>query len=176
LLEIKQEGLAWIAFGLPVVACLPIVPGVFNRVAALLSRPFLAKDAAPLPKLRFATLLGGLAQTSLGWFCLGASLLCLLRGLGMPPLSWSTCTACVALSYVAGFVTVIVPGGLGVREELLQLSLAAEFIALRPDEPEQKTLAIVAALVLRLVWTVTELALAGGSALLPRLLPRKTSA
>jgi uncharacterized membrane protein YbhN (UPF0104 family) len=57
-------------------------------------------------------------------------------------------TASVALATVAGFVVAVLPGGLGVREGVLMYALAP---AMGED------LAVVAALVLRLVWVAAEL-------------------
>ncbi|MFI5459194.1 MAG: UPF0104 family protein, partial [Isosphaerales bacterium] len=59
--------------------------------------------------------------------------------------------ASVALATVAGFVVAVLPGGLGVREGVLMSALAP---ALGSDN------AVVAALVLRLVWVGAELAAA----------------
>jgi uncharacterized membrane protein YbhN (UPF0104 family) len=58
---------------------------------------------------------------------------------------------------VAGFVIVVAPAGLGVREFLLTLLLAPELgqaAALEPDAA--RSAAILAVLVLRLVWTAGE--------------------
>ena len=52
-----------------------------------------------------------------------------LRGLGRDELPWLVCTAYVSLSYVAGFLTLPAPGGLGVREAILQQLLARQFAA-----------------------------------------------
>ena len=56
--------------------------------------------------------------------------------------------ASVALATVAGFVVAVLPGGLGVREGVLMSALAP---ALGSDR------AVVAALMLRLVWVAAEL-------------------
>ena len=68
--------------------------------------------------------------------------------------------ASVALATVAGFVVAVLPGGLGVREGVLMSALAP---ALGPDR------AVVAALMLRLVWVAAELAAA--AVLVPMLRP-----
>jgi uncharacterized membrane protein YbhN (UPF0104 family) len=71
-------------------------------------------------------------------------------------------TAFLALAYVAGFVIVIVPSGLGVREYFLTLFLVPEVTPLvAGDEAEGRALAILAVLVLRLVWTAAELVITG---------------
>jgi uncharacterized membrane protein YbhN (UPF0104 family) len=62
----------------------------------------------------------------------------------------------MALAYVAGFLAIIMPGGVGVREFVLTLFLAPELTT--TDEP--RALAAVAVLLLRVVWTATELVLA----------------
>ena len=56
--------------------------------------------------------------------------------------------ASVALATVAGFVVAVLPGGLGVREGVLMSALAP---AIGSDQ------AVIASLVLRLVWVAAEL-------------------
>lgn len=169
----------WKALALLAVAGIPILPGVFNRLAARVARPFTPRDSLPLPRLTTGALLGGLAQTAVGWFCLGASLLALLQGVGVgttrPDVPWLTGTAFVALAYVAGFVTLPAPGGLGVREAILQ-QLLARHLAPQLGEAPAESYAVIVVLLLRLTWTVTELTLAGAAALLPRSAPRNASA
>ena len=180
LLEAEQSAMGWKALGLLAIAGIPILPGVFNRVAARLARPFVPADSPPLPRLGVTSLLGGLLQTGVGWVCLGASMLALLHGLrpageDAVKLPLLTCTAYVSLSYVAGFLTLPAPGGLGVREAILQGLLARQFAGTLGDAPGD-TFAVVVVLLLRLTWTMTELSLAGLAALLPRLTPRDASA
>ena len=70
-----------------------------------------------------------------------------LTALGLVPVV----IASVALATIAGFVVAVLPGGLGVREGVLMSALAP---ALGSDR------AVVAALMLRLVWVAAELAAA----------------
>jgi uncharacterized membrane protein YbhN (UPF0104 family) len=170
-MEAESSAMGWKALGLLAIAGIPILPGVFNRVAARLARPFVPKDAPPLPRLRMTSLLGGLLQSSIGWLCLSASLMALLRGLGHDELPWLECVAYVSLSYVAGFLTLPAPGGLGVREAILQQLLARQFSSSMGSESAE-TFAVIVVLLLRLIWTVTELSLAAISAALPLLTPR----
>jgi hypothetical protein len=60
----------------------------------------------------------------------------------------SVVIASVALATVAGFLVAVLPGGLGVREGVLMSVLAP---AIGSDQ------AVIASLVLRLVWVVAEL-------------------
>lgn len=147
-----KEHFLWTALGLLVFACVPILPGVFNRVVARLSRRFARPGTAEIPPLPARLLPFGLALTSLSWFCMGASLEVLLLTMGAieePSLSgWLRMTSYVAVSYVAGFI-VSTPGGLGVREFLLKEML----------EPALGSRAVIVALVLRLVWTLAEIAI-----------------
>jgi uncharacterized membrane protein YbhN (UPF0104 family) len=166
LLKSDQSDLGWKALILLAVAGVPILPGVFNRIAAQAVKPFLAADAAPLPKLRSATLLSGLAQGTCGWFALGGSLLAVVSALEpeLVPVSLRSLlvfTAYVAVSYVVGFIALIAPGGLGVREMILQTLLTTEFAAALGDRAG--AVAVVVVLLLRIVWTVTELTLAATS-------------
>jgi hypothetical protein len=78
-----------------------------------------------------------------------------------PVLTWEfggRCTAILALAYVGGFVAVVVPGGLGVREWVLDRFLAPELALEAASAAQPVTVVIV--LVLRLVWTAAELVLA----------------
>ena len=65
--------------------------------------------------------------------------------------------AAVALSYVAGFVIAVAPGGLGAREIAMQLALTPQLTPAFGDRAA--ALAVVIALTLRLTWTVAEVAL-----------------
>ena len=166
LAKADQSDLAWKALALLVAVAVPILPAVFNRLAARAAKPFLPPDAPPLPKLRTGTLLSGLAQGACGWFALGGSLLAVMVALrpDLMPLSagsWLVCTAYVAVSYVVGFVTLVAPGGLGVREMILQSLLTAEFTAALGER--SAAFAVIVVLLLRLIWTATELTLAGAS-------------
>lgn len=149
------------ALGLLALAGIPIVPGVFNALVRRLSARF-GTDALLLPRLGAGALLSGLGLTSCGWALQGASLASLLHGLEPDPPSFDLITplrltAYVAISYVAGFLS-STPGGLGVREICLQQFLSPETGA----GP-----AVVAVLLLRLIWTVAELLIAGVLYLVP---------
>src|SRR5207302_2602847 len=110
-----------------------------------------------LPGIQLLTLAEGILLTACGWGLLGVSLWALLQGvLPEPPAltfgTWVQYCASVGLAYVSGFLAFVIPSGVGVREYFLRqlLSFAG------PD----KGIA-AAVLLLRLVWTTAELALAG---------------
>jgi len=93
------------------------------------------------------------------WFLLSASLWCMLEAvLSRPPLwtaeGWALDTAYLAIAYVAGFIILVAPGGIGVREFFLTLFLAS------PNEGRSPPAIFVAMVVLRLVWTTAELLVA----------------
>jgi glycosyltransferase 2 family protein len=144
----------WWALALFVLAVVPILPGVFNRLVRRLTRRFARGET--LPSLGLGTLGAGLALTSCCWVLFGISLAAVLRafepdpGLVDPGLCLR-CIAIVAVSYVAGFVA-STPGGLGVREFLMQQFLAPALGPLR---------AIVAVILVRLLWTAAEVIAAG---------------
>jgi len=102
---------------------------------------------------------------------LGVSLWTLIQAVvpEAPPWAWQTWaryTAFVALAYVAGFIVAPAPGGLGVRELILQQLLTPELA--QSSSPEQAgAMAVVVALLLRLVWTIAEVVVAGTLYFLP---------
>jgi hypothetical protein len=158
-----SEALGWQALGLLALAGVPILPGVFNAVVVRLARPFL-DPAAPPPRFRWTALPEGLIISGVGWCWLGVSALALIQALipnaPTPSLGFALrCLAFNALSYVAGFLALPAPGGLGVREAIMQQLLAAE---LRSGHPESVAagLAALAVVVLRLLWTVLDLTVA----------------
>jgi uncharacterized membrane protein YbhN (UPF0104 family) len=120
-----------------------------------------------VPVIRLAYLAEGLALTALGWLLLGTALAATLYAVLGPSLTWTPAAlgrlpAFIGLAYVAGFVILVAPGGLGVREFFLTLLLAPELVghsSLSADEA--RAVAVLAVLVLRLVWTAAELAAAG---------------
>jgi len=155
------DGLRWHPMwtGLVLLAglAMPLLPGVFNFLLRRLARR-LAQDAgATTPSIGFATLAQGLALTACGWILLGLSCWTVLQAVLPAPPDWSVSlhvqlVGIVGLAYVAGFLALVMPGGVGVREYLLLHLLA--FLG-----PE--ALIAAAVLLLRLVWTAAEVALAG---------------
>jgi uncharacterized membrane protein YbhN (UPF0104 family) len=140
----------------------PLLPGVFNLLIRRLARRFQAVESLQLPRLSNLVLVQGLVITGGGWGLLGVSLWALVQGVlpetqALTPDAWARYTAMMALAYVAGFLAIVMPGGVGVREFVLTLFLAPELAS----TGEARSLAAVAVLLLRLVWTAGELLLAG---------------
>ena len=146
------------SLGLGLVFLVVVLPSVFRRLAGLVSLPIPGVGPESLPILSGALLVQGLAWSTAGWALLGLSQLAVVRAFdpggadnrlvfGLIPVV----IASVALATVAGFVVAVLPGGLGVREGVLMSALA-------PSLGQDR--AVVAALMLRLVWVVAELAAA----------------
>ena len=166
-----DRAVLWRVLALLVLAGLPILPGVFNFLVRRLSARLLSGGDVIMPRLPQRALPLGLLTTAGCWFFLGASLEAVLQSLsgngpGWTVHGWLRSTAFIAVAYVAGFLTPS-PAGLGVREFLLQQFLA----------PTLGARAVVAALLLRLLWTVTEFVLAALIWWLPakRLIPEPQS-
>jgi uncharacterized membrane protein YbhN (UPF0104 family) len=162
LLRAGDSALGWKALGLLAIAGVPILPGVFNRLGKRAAKPFLPADSPPLPPMRVTTLLGGFLQTSVGWLFLGGSLFAMMHALpdaafAMTGRSLLLCIAYMAISYVAGFLALPTPGGLGVRETILQQLLLAELAHLA--SADAAAIAVLAVLLLRLLWTLCEIIL-----------------
>ncbi len=146
---------------------LPLLPPLFNRLVHHLSLPFREPDAARLPHIRLAHLAEGLLMAGAGWLLLGASVAATLEGIVGPAASFGDLptlgrlAAAMGLSYVIGFVILVAPGGLGVREFFLTLFLTPELAGLPGmDAAEARGTAVLAVLVLRLVWTASEMVVA----------------
>ena len=130
-----------------------VAPPVFRILAAKASLPIpgVGPDALPWFSTRLLTL--GLIQTAAAWLMMGLSQMAVVWGVataaGLDFLALlPIVVAAVAFATVAGFVVALTPGGLGVREAVLMYALGP---ALGND------LAVVAALMLRLVWVAAEI-------------------
>lgn len=150
--------------GLLFLACAaPLTPWLFNRLATGVTRRF---GLTTPPPVRYAYFLEGLLVIAPCWVLFGLSLACGLAALPEVDGFWSWgevgwLMVCIALAYVGGFVVPISPGGLGVREFLLVLLLVP--LLTRNGMPATEAAAVVTlvVLLLRLAWTVGEVALAG---------------
>lgn len=152
----EQTQLLWAAVGMAVLAGIPALPPIFRRVLRVLR----VAKASPsvdegLGKLRWPLMATGWVIQGAGWWVMGLSLWAALMSLPHPPpalLDVKFClpvlTLTVALALVAGFVSMI-PAGAGVREAVV----IAILVPLYGD-----LAAIVAAILLRLVWLVAEFA------------------
>lgn len=147
------------------VAALPLVLGVLNKFVVRIAEKTRRPDAPPLPAPSLFLLAQGLLHGACGWCLLGISLGFTIRAIVPDPGPWTLegyagDTSANALSYVLGFVVVVAPGGVGVREYVLQVLLTPRFTP-ELGEATAGGLAVVIALVLRLTWTVAELVAAG---------------
>jgi len=146
------------------IAALPVLLGVVNKLAARIAAKRRGPDAPPLPSPSLMLLAQGLLHGACGWCLLGLSLGLTIQAIvpDSPPADAAAFLgnlAAVGLAYVLGFVVLVAPGGLGVRELVLQQALTRRF-ASTMEEPAAAGMAVVVALVLRLVWTIAELILA----------------
>jgi uncharacterized membrane protein YbhN (UPF0104 family) len=154
--------LVLLALGLFVLIAVPLLPPVFNRLVHRLSRRFRDKDAAPVARLEARVLPEGLALTMVGWALLGLSTWAALRA-AAPELPWTwglwgRVTAFMGIAYVIGFVVLVMPGAVGVRELFLILFLTPELMqALAVEEQEARETVLAAVVALRITWTVAEL-------------------
>jgi uncharacterized membrane protein YbhN (UPF0104 family) len=143
------------ALGLGLAFLVVVLPRVFIRVARLVTFPLKGVGCDALPRVTGRLLAQGLFWSCGGWVLLGLSQISVIRSFdpagadavaaqGLAPVV----IASVALATVAGFVVAVLPGGLGVREGVLMSALAP---VLGSDH------AVIAALLLRLVWVAAEL-------------------
>jgi glycosyltransferase 2 family protein len=144
------------SLGLGVGFLVLVLPPIFGRLARLVSLPIPGVGTDALPNLTTNLLVRGLLWSAAGWILLGLSQLAVVRAfdraaaerlltLGLTPVV----IGAVALATVAGFVVAVLPGGLGVREGVLMSVLAPA---------AGRDTSVIAAVALRLVWVIAELA------------------
>lgn len=159
---VVSRNIAWVV----VMAGLPIALAVLNKFAARIAAKRRGPDAPPLPTPRLRLLAQGLLHGTAGWCLLGLSTGLVIRAVLPEPAAPSVAAflgdlAATTLSYIAGFVFVVAPGGIGARELVLEYAIAPRYEpSLGPSLAHG--LAIVIAITLRLTWTAFELALAFG--------------
>lgn len=144
-----------------VMGGLPIGLAVLNKLAARVAKKKRAPGARPLPAPSLVLLAQGLVHGACGYALLAWSLGLTMAALVPEAARWrgdayEAQLSAVALAYVAGFVIVVAPGGLGAREFVLVAALTP---ALAPTHGAHAAgLATLLALALRLTWTVAEVA------------------
>jgi uncharacterized membrane protein YbhN (UPF0104 family) len=146
------------SIGLAFVVGLPTLPPAFSRLLRLtrVARAEPNLTAEPI-HLRPALLARGWATIAIGWCFGGASLWAALHAIGFADVDFLSqlplLTAVTALAVVLGFVSML-PAGVGVRDVALMQLLAPRLEELSPGHGG--TAALIAVLVLRLIWLVAE--------------------
>ncbi len=103
------------ALALGIVLLVALHPAVLDRVIGLGAR--LLREPAPEGRLRPGTLLRACGLAIVVWMLYGVGLWCLVRGLApAASLRPHDAAGIFAMAYVAGYVVLIAPGGLVVRE------------------------------------------------------------
>jgi uncharacterized membrane protein YbhN (UPF0104 family) len=148
-----------LAIGLMLCAGVPTAPPIFRRLVRLVGVKKVNPDIdSALGGLDFRLMLYGWVTVGLGWLLLGLSLWATLQAIPTTTTSpvmlsdLPLVTACVALALVAGFLSLL-PGGIGIREYVVMTLIAVPF---------GEGAAAISAVLLRLVWLLAELLLAGG--------------
>jgi len=149
----QYPGLAALAALLALGFGVPTLPPLTRRVLRRVHPAAQRQEVETALRHYGWRLLGcGALLEAAGWSLMGFSLWCVVRALPLPhsiagPMElWPRLTASVSLSTVAGFVSML-PGGLGVRELVLDQLL---------KEPFGDTYGHLSAIVLRIIWLLTE--------------------
>lgn len=153
-----------LALGLMVAAGLPTVPPIFRRLVLKLGVP--KGDPTIVDKVKNVTwgLVGtGWMAMFVGWTLLALSLWATLKAMGIEGLEpighLHFYIASVSLAMVAGFLSLI-PGGVFVREAIL-MAILGVYLAKVVEVPQVEAVAVVSAILLRLIWLVSELLASG---------------
>lgn len=161
-LRSDQPWLILLSCGLMLASGVPTLPPIFRQIVRMLrvGRIDAQVDDA-IGGLRFPLMLWGWSTITAGWVLMGLSLWATLGA--MPVLGGTTydvpppldqlplLVASVALAMVAGFLSLL-PGGVGVRDLLLITLLSGSY---------GQVTAIISAVLLRLVWLLSELLVSG---------------
>lgn len=149
-LETAHPGVRIALWALALSSAAGIVLLTSPFVSVRLLKRLLPAGAPPAPRLR--AVVYGLVANLLAWAGYGLAFWILTRGL-LPeaPLTPLAAIGAFTASYLAGFLAVLVPGGLGVREGVFVLMLQA---------PLGLATATALAVASRLLLTVTELGIA----------------
>jgi hypothetical protein len=152
ILEVRGV-LVVLAVVMMLAAGIPTLPPIARRLARLVLRERQLTSEVNLDGLNWRLFGYGWAAGVMCWTALGVSLWATLRAMGITSLSAISdlplLVASVSMATVAGFLSLL-PGGLVVRDALLMESLAT-----RISEGD----ALIAAVLLRLVWLVSEIAI-----------------
>lgn len=153
-----RQILLWLAIGIAVAASFVTLPPVFRKIVLILKVARINPEIEQnLAGLNYPVMAWGWVANLVGWTLLGSSLYAVMASIpdADPHLANFTqmfplLAATVCLAMVAGFVTPI-PGGMGVREFVIMEMMAPIF---------GPVVAVVSAVLLRVVWLFAELTLA----------------
>ncbi len=127
--------LVLLSLGMAVAATFPTAPPMFRLgLRWLATRKRVRFDFAFLGKIDWKMIGSGWSLAGCGWLLQTIALWCLLRGMvssdlvtdWYDPSLWNACLIAATLPVVAGFVS-FMPGGAGVREYVMMVSLASIF-------------------------------------------------
>ena len=150
-----------LAAGLLVLSGVPTLPPVFRYLTV----KFGVRRADPdiekrLDGLTTGLMIYGWITISVGWVLMSLSLWAVLKAMGLQGIDVVAhlpyFIAAVAMAMVAGFLSLI-PGGAGVREFIIAVILGRFYFAGLLDATMPDAKALIAAVVLRLVWLAAEL-------------------
>ena len=150
-----------LALSIMFVSGLITIPPNFKKLARLVGKLKKSTAAADAPEMTWAVFLRGIVVLSIAWLVAGLSAFHVVSSIPGSGVLWTDfwlILAAVALTTVGGFVSLI-PGGIGVRELVIIPLLAPRY---------STAVALVAALLIRLVWIMSELLVSGTIELLYR--------
>ena len=153
-----------LAAGLLLLAGLPTWPAIFRRIVLRLGTARLdEKIEERLGGIRFPLMGFGWLCTAIAWLCFAGSLWSVVQGMGLDREvtveGFPYFLAAITMAVVAGFLSLI-PGGAGVREYMITVILGHFYFAEVLELPFAAVTALLAAVLLRIIWLVVELLLA----------------
>ncbi|WP_169925931.1 lysylphosphatidylglycerol synthase domain-containing protein [Serinibacter salmoneus] len=158
-----RERYGWIVVLLPLLL-LTLSPWALNRVLAVVGQG----SEGPAMRVRLGTVITAGLLTILSWTLAGSQLYLLATSMGLQAdaPNYLLCLGGYALAWVVGFLFIVAPAGVGVREAALGLVLAGAL-------PEGAIVAVV--LLSRVLLTLADLGLGGWAGLAARRRARRSA-
>ena len=153
-----------LAIGLLLLAGLPTWPAIFRRIVLRLGTARLDETIEQrLSGIRFSLMVSGWLCMVIAWILFAGSLWSVVRGMGLEREvsgdSFPYFLAAITMAVVAGFLSLI-PGGAGVREYMITVILGHFYFAEVLELPFAAATALLAAVLLRMIWLAVEFLLA----------------
>ncbi len=123
---VAAHAIWWVLVPIVAAALVPVAaPQLLTKLLGIAQR-ILRRSGPPITLPGWRTLLAVTGLMTVGWLITGMHIMVLAVALGARPAGALTVgTGGFALSVVAGLFTVVMPGGLGIREVVLALTLAS---------------------------------------------------
>jgi ubiquinone/menaquinone biosynthesis C-methylase UbiE len=143
--KVKEVNMYLIYSAVAVIALVMIHPKIFNFILGIIGK-IVGKDLTI--ELHYGEILRLLINFGVAWVLIGGGFALFVKGIGIEEISILMLMGVFMISWVGGFLAIIVPSGIGVREGIMAALLSTDVGI---------GLGLVIAVIARLWWTIGEL-------------------